>query len=65
VAPVRLRMRHEHRFARDAFKALLAGDDKVASGSVKNLLQEVVARLTPEHFKAERLAAQTKPDDLE
>jgi uncharacterized protein len=51
--------------ARDAFKALMAGDDKVVAGSVKNLLQSVAARLTPEQFKAARHAARTKPKDLE
>jgi uncharacterized protein len=51
--------------ARDAFKALMAGDDKVVSGSVKNLLQSIAARLTPEQFKAARHAAQTKPKELE
>jgi uncharacterized protein len=51
--------------ARDAFNALMAGDDKVVAGSVKNLLQSVAARLTPEQFKAARHAAQTKPKDLE
>jgi uncharacterized protein len=50
--------------ARDAFKALMAGDDKVVAGSVKNLLQSVAARVTPEKFKAARHAAQTKPKDL-
>jgi hypothetical protein len=43
----------------------MAGDDKVVAGSVKNLLQSVAARLTPEQFKAARHAAQTKPKDLE
>ena len=51
--------------ARDAFKALIAGDDKVVAGSVKNLLQTMAARLAPEQFKAARHAAQTKPKDLE
>jgi uncharacterized protein len=51
--------------ARDAFKALMAGDDKVVPGSVKNLLQSVAARVTPEKFKAARHAAQTKPKDVE
>jgi short-subunit dehydrogenase len=51
--------------ARDAFKALMAGDDKVVAGSVKNLLQSVAARVAPEKFKAARHAAQTKPKDLE
>jgi hypothetical protein len=32
---------------------------------VKNLLQSVAARVTPEKFKAARHAAQTKPKDLE
>jgi uncharacterized protein len=51
--------------ARDAFMALMAGDDKVVAGSVKNLLQSVAARVTPERFKAARHAAQTKPKDLD
>jgi hypothetical protein len=51
--------------ARDAFKALMAADDNVVAGSVKNRLQSVAARLTPEQFKAARHAAQTKPRDLE
>jgi uncharacterized protein len=51
--------------ARDAFQALMAGDDKVVAGSVKNLLQAAAARLAPEQFKAARHAAQTKPKDQE
>jgi uncharacterized protein len=51
--------------ARDAFKALMAGDDKVVAGSVKNLLQTTAARLTPEQLKAAQHAAKTKPKDLE
>jgi uncharacterized protein len=51
--------------ARDAFQALMAGDDKVAAGSMKNLLQAAAARLAPEQFKAARHAAQTKPKDQE
>ena len=51
--------------ARDAFQALMAGDDKVVAGSVKNLLQAAAARLAPEKFKAARHAAQTKPTDQE
>jgi uncharacterized protein len=51
--------------AKDAFKALMAGDDKVVAGSVKNLLQTMAARLSPEQFKAAQHAAQTKPKDLE
>jgi hypothetical protein len=50
--------------ARDAFKALMAGDDKVVAGSVKNLLQTMAARVAPEQFKAAQHAAQTKPKDL-
>jgi hypothetical protein len=49
----------------DAFKAVMAGDDKVVGGSVKNLLQTIAARLAPEQFKAARQAAYTKPKDLE
>ena len=45
--------------------ALMAGDDKVVAGSVKNLLQTIAARLAPEQFKAARHAAYTKPKDLE
>jgi NAD(P)-dependent dehydrogenase (short-subunit alcohol dehydrogenase family) len=48
-----------------AFKALMAGDDKVVAGSVKNLLQTAAARVAPEQFKAARHAAQTKPHDLD
>jgi uncharacterized protein len=51
--------------AQDAFKALMAGDDKVVAGSVKNLLQTAAARVAPEQFKAARHAAQTKPQDLD
>ena len=51
--------------ARDAFKALMAGDDKVVAGSVKNLLQATAARVLPEQVKAARHAAQTKPKDVE
>jgi uncharacterized protein len=51
--------------AQDAFKALMAGDDKVVAGSVKNLLQTIAARLAPEQFKAARQAVYTKPKDLE
>jgi uncharacterized protein len=51
--------------AQDAFKAVMAGDDKVVAGSVKNLLQSVAARVVPEKFKAARHAARTKPKDLE
>jgi short-subunit dehydrogenase len=50
--------------AQDAYKALMAGDDKVVAGSVKNLLQTMAARLAPEQFKAARHAVYTKPDDL-
>ena len=51
--------------ARDAFKALMAGDDKVVAGSVKNLLQATAARVLPDELKAARHAAQTKPKDVE
>jgi short-subunit dehydrogenase len=51
--------------AQDAFKALMKGDDKVVAGSVKNLLQTMAARVSPEQFKASQHAAQTKPKDLE
>jgi uncharacterized protein len=51
--------------AQDAFKAVMAGDDKVVAGSVKNLFQSVAARVVPDKFKAARHAAQTKPKDLE
>jgi short-subunit dehydrogenase len=50
--------------AHDAFKALMAGDDKVIAGSVKNLIQATATRVVPEKFKAARHAAQTKPNDL-
>ena len=51
--------------ARDAFKALMAGDDKVMAGSVKNLLQATAARVLPDELKAASHAAQTKPKDVE
>jgi uncharacterized protein len=51
--------------ARDAFKALMAGDDKVVAGSVKNLLQATAARVLPDELTAARHAAQTKPKDVE
>jgi uncharacterized protein len=51
--------------AQDAFKALMAGDDKVVAGSGKNLLQTAAARVVPDKFKAARHAAQTKPKDLD
>jgi uncharacterized protein len=51
--------------AQDAFKAVMAGDDKVVAGSVRNLFQSVAARVVPEKFKAARHADQTKPKDLE
>jgi len=51
--------------ARDAFTALMAGDDKVVAGSVKNRLQATAARVLPEELKAARHAAQTKPKDVE
>jgi short-subunit dehydrogenase len=50
--------------ARDAFKAVMAGDDKVVAGSVKNLLQTAATRVASEKFKA-RHAAHTKPKDIE
>jgi hypothetical protein len=39
--------------------------DKVVAGSVKNQLQSMAARVTPEKFKAARHAAQSKPKDVE
>jgi hypothetical protein len=39
---------------------LMAGDDKVVTGSVKNLLQTIAARLAPEQFEAARHAGCTK-----
>jgi short-subunit dehydrogenase len=51
--------------ARNAFEALMAGEDKVVAGSAKNRLQSLAARVTPEKFKAARHAAQTKPKDLD
>jgi short-subunit dehydrogenase len=51
--------------AQDAFKALIAGDDKIVPGSVKNLLQALATRVVPDQLKAARHAAQTKPKDLE
>lgn len=51
--------------ARDALKALMAGDDKVVAGSIKNLLQTATARVAPEKLKAAMHAAQTKPKDMD
>jgi short-subunit dehydrogenase len=51
--------------ARDAFEAVMEGDDKVVAGSIKNRLQTTVARVSSEKFKAAQHAAQTKPKDLE
>jgi hypothetical protein len=47
--------------------ALMAGDDKVVTGSVKNLLQTIAARLAPEQFEAATplVPSCTKPKDLE
>jgi hypothetical protein len=47
--------------------ALMAGDDKVVAGSVKNLLQTIAARLAPEQFEAATplVPSCTKPKDLE
>jgi hypothetical protein len=56
---------HPAEVAQGAFTALMAGDDKVVAGSVKNLLQTIAARLAPEQFNAARHAAYTKPKDLE
>jgi len=50
--------------ARDAFTALMAGDDKVVAGSVKNRLQAAAARVLPDQAKAAAHAAQTKPKDV-
>jgi uncharacterized protein len=49
--------------ARDGFKALMAGDDKVVAGSFKNKLQAAGARLLPDTAKAAMHAAQTKPKE--
>lgn len=51
--------------AREAFKALMDGTDKVVAGSVKNRLQTAAARVLPEKAKAATHAAQTKPKDVE
>jgi short-subunit dehydrogenase len=51
--------------ARDAFEALMEGDDKVVAGSAMNRVQVAVARVSTEKFKAVQHAAQTKPKDLE
>jgi uncharacterized protein len=51
--------------AADAIKALLAGDDKVVAGSVKNTLQAATAKVLPETARAAMHAGQTKPQDLD
>jgi len=51
--------------ARDALKALFAGDDKVVAGSAKNTVQASTAKLLPETTRAAMHAAQTKPRNLD
>jgi short-subunit dehydrogenase len=49
--------------ARDAFKALMAGDDKVVAGSAKNAVQVAMGKVMPETAKATLHARQVKPED--
>jgi short-subunit dehydrogenase len=51
--------------SRDAFEAVMEGDDNVVAGSIKNRLQTAVTRVSSEKLKAAQHAAQTKPKDLE
>jgi short-subunit dehydrogenase len=52
--------------ARDGFKAMMAGEDKVIAGSFKNKLQAGVgARILPETVKAELHRKQTEPGSAE
>ena len=44
---------------------MIAGDDKVVAGSVKNLLQATAVRVLPDELKAASHAVQTKPKDVE
>ena len=50
--------------ARDAYQALIGGDDKVVAGSVKNTLQAVAAKVLPDPVKARLHAGMTKPEDV-
>ena len=47
--------------ARDAFEALMAGDDHVVAGSIKNKLQTLGVRAMPEATKAALHGRMTKP----
>jgi uncharacterized protein len=47
--------------AREGFEALLAGQDHVVAGSVKNKVQVAAGRLMPETAKAATQARQTEP----
>jgi uncharacterized protein len=49
--------------ARDGFKALMAGKDRVVAGSAKNKAQVAAAKVLPETTRAALHAAQTKPKD--
>jgi short-subunit dehydrogenase len=51
--------------AKDALKALFAGDDKVVAGSAKNTVQASTAKVLPETTRAAMHAAQTKPQNLD
>ncbi len=49
--------------AREAYDALMAGREKIVTGSVKNTVQAATARVMPDAAKAALHAAQTKPKD--
>jgi short-subunit dehydrogenase len=47
--------------AREGFEALLAGQDHVVAGSMKNKAQVAAGRVMPETVKAKMQAAETEP----
>jgi short-subunit dehydrogenase len=49
--------------ARDAFRALMSGDDKVVAGSAKNAIQVAMGKVMPETVKAALHSRQVKPED--
>jgi short-subunit dehydrogenase len=49
--------------AREAYDALMAGREKIVTGSVKNTVQAATARVMPDAAKAALHARQTKPND--
>lgn len=49
--------------AREAYDALMAGREKIVTGSVKNTVQAATARVMPDAAKAALHAGQTKPND--